>query len=571
MAIQKKQAKAAGESALFLLILAGIVVAANALGVFSHGRVDATENDLFSLSKGSRRLASSLSDHMEIRAYFSSEVPPQHASTERYVRDLLSEYRDSSGGKISVRFIDPKEDEEKQAAERDGVVRVQDQVLQADSFSVQESYRGVSFHYLGETRAIPRIDGTAGLEYEITQTIKELTGEKVKIGVLKGHDGPSISQGLATIKELLPTYDMEEVDATKEINQELRALLIVHPETAITETELRYIDQYVMRGGSLGVFGGTLKVDIASGAPTAVPQDSGINKLLEKWGVEIDDSIVADAQCGRARLPTQFGIAIPVPYPPVPIVVLDEKQEEHPAMFHLNQVGMPYTAALKLNDNLKGDSEVKVTELANSSKQSWLMTGESIDLKSRERWQVPGYDGPYAMAVALEGKLPSAFAVAASSSEESEANKIVAPERAEKPVHVLVMGAGFFMRDEFLPKPSEGARAVGGGVAFALNVVDWLANDDDLIAIRAKTIEDPALEVPMNVKEAEASAREAYEEQDEEKFEAALEKRKAAMEAWDAKKATYRWGNTLAVPGVFALFGIFRWRVRKAKKANLKL
>ena len=43
---------------------------------------------------------------------------------------------------------------------------------------------------------------------------------------------------------------------TQEIPTTLKALLIVHPETPLSETELRYIDQYVMRGGSLAVFGG---------------------------------------------------------------------------------------------------------------------------------------------------------------------------------------------------------------------------------------------------------------------------------------------------------------------------
>ena len=43
------------------------------------------------------------------------------------------------------------------------------------------------------------------------------------------------------------------------------------------------------------------------------------------------------------------------------------------------------------------------------------------------------------------------------------------------------------------------------------------------------------------------------------------------MAAWDGKKTSYRWDNTLGIPLVFALFGVIRWRVRKAKRANLKL
>ena len=568
--MQKRRAKAASESLVFLTILAAIVVAINVLGVYVHARVDSTKKELFSLSKGSRDLVGRLEDQMEVRAYFSEDLPPPHNSTDRYLRDLLAEYRDASKGKLSFRFINPSDEETQKAAEADGVVRTQDQVLKADSFSVQEGYRGVSFHYLGESRALPRIDTTAGLEYEITQAIKQLMGNKETIGVLGGHEGPSLSQGLSSLQAYLPTYTLKEVKADAELPQDIKALLIIEPQTPLSDTELRYIDQYVMRGGSLGIFGGTRKTEVAQGQPNSVKVDTGLNTLLEKWGVQLNDGIVADAQCGRARLPTQFGIPIAVPYPPAPIIAFDQKQQEHPVAFRLEQVALPYSTEVIVNDSLKSDKSVTTTVIARSTKASWLMRGDSIDLASRERWQIPGYEGPFNIGVALSGKLPSAF-TANSSDATAQANAIVAPAVAEKDVHVLVFGGGAVLRDEFMPRPGQQGQFFGGAVAFSLNAIDWLANDSDLIAIRAKNVEDPTLEVPNTVKEAEASAREAYEAQDEDKFEAALEERKDAVEAWDGKKAAYRWGNTLALPGLFAAFGVMRWRVRRAKKANLTL
>lgn len=569
--MQKKQAKAASESLLFLLVLAGVVVAANVLGVFVHFRSDHTNKDLFSLSQGSKEVVKRLDDQMEIRAYFSEDLPPPHNSTERYLRDLLAEYRDAAGGKISLRFLHPIDEETRADAERDGVSRVQDQVLESDSYSVKEGYRGISIHYLGQHRALPRIDTTAGLEYEITQAIKQLAGEKTSIGVLSGHEGPSLEQGLTSLRSYLPTYELKEVAADKEIPTDLKALLIIDPQTALSETELRYIDQYVMRGGSLGVFGGTTKLELGSGPPSAAKINTGLNRLLDKWGVRVNDGVVADAQCGRARLPTNLGIPIAVPYPPAPIVSFSAQQQEHPVVFRLSQVAMPYTSEVILSDTLKDDKAVQSTVLAQSTKASWLMQGETIDLETKERWAVPGYEGPYNLGVALSGSLPSAFAEAISQDPNAGVPKIEAPERAEKAAHVLVFGGGALLRDEFMPKPGEQGQFFGGTVAFALNAVDWLANDSDLIAIRAKNVEDPTLEVPVAVKEAEDSARQAYEQQDEQKFEAALEERKAAVAAWDSKKQAYRWGNTLLLPGAFALFGIARWRVRRAKKARLKL
>src|SRR5687767_12148785 len=192
----RKQTRLASESALFLLVLGAILVLLNLLGVFGvNMRADATDAQVFSLSKGSQRLAASLDDQMEIRAYFSSELPPPYNAMGRYVRDLLAEYRDASKGKITLRVVQPTTDEDKQAAERDGVDRVADQKLESDSFSVQEGYRGISFHYLGDTKSIRRVDTTEGLEYSITQTIKELVGEKTEVGVLGGHEGPTLAQG----------------------------------------------------------------------------------------------------------------------------------------------------------------------------------------------------------------------------------------------------------------------------------------------------------------------------------------------------------------------------------------
>jgi ABC-type uncharacterized transport system involved in gliding motility auxiliary subunit len=585
----KTQARAANQSTALLLLLGGIFVLLNVLGLFFNLRGDWTEKRLFSLSQGSKHLVSNLKDRMEIIGYFSSDLPPPHNATERYVRDLLTEYKDASKGKIALRFIHPEKDEEKQAAERDGIHRVQDQKLESDSFSVHEGFRGIAFKYLGDTRAIAQVDDTDGLEYEITQIIKELTGEKVKIGVVAGHNAeptpnpmqmqmgqpPQGGVKLNSLKAYLPTYTVSEVKLDKEVPSDLKALLIVQPDKPFEEKELRYIDQFVMRGGSLAVFGGELKVDMQGAAPTGSPVDTGLNKLLAKWGVTMGDKVVADAQCGRARMPTNFGIPIAVPYPPVPIITFEDYQRKHPVLFRLDQTAMPYTSALTLTDTLKNDKEVKRTVLAQSTKNSWLMDGKTIDLKARERWEVPQERQSFVVGIALEGKLPSAFGPDLASSPEKGDNPtsdIKAPARAEKSVHVLVMGTGYFMRDEFLPQPQGGSHEPTGTAAvLALNAVDWLAQDSDLIEIRAKSVEDPTLEVPQNVKSAEVAIRQAISEQDQDKADKAFKERKESMAAWDSKKAGYRWGNTLGLPLALALFGVVRWRVRKATRANIKL
>ena len=112
MATSKQiRSRAATESIAFLLIAGGILVLVNVLGLFFHGRADGTQKELFSLSDGSRRLASSLKDQMEIRAYFSKDLPPPYNALELYVRDLLAEYRNASHGKITLRMLEPQTDD----------------------------------------------------------------------------------------------------------------------------------------------------------------------------------------------------------------------------------------------------------------------------------------------------------------------------------------------------------------------------------------------------------------------------------------------------------------------------
>ena len=570
-----KRTRRATESVAFLGISAAIIVLLNVLGIFFFGRADVTKNRLFSLSDGSKRVVQGLEDNLEVTAYFTKDLPPPFNATERYVRDILDEYQSASKGKLKFRFVNPDNDEARQQAEADGVQRVAHQKIENDAVQVVEGYRGLVFNYLGEHKAIPSINGTQGLEYDITETLKLLSGERTKIGVLSGHEGPTLAQGLTVLKGLLPTFDVAEVNAAQPIDGKLRALLIVAPENALSDDELRNIDAFVMNGGNLGVFGGSLKIKQDQQELTASPVNSGLNRLLEKWGVKLRDEIVADTRCGQAPYRTNFGVSIPVAFPPVPVIDFDEKQSEHPVAYRLQQLFLPFSSALKENGALKNDKDVKLTVIGRTSKDSWTIAGPSIDLKPRDprQWSRSADRGPFPVAIVLEGKLPSAFrAEAVTSTDGAAPQGPRGPERATKPVHVFIAGSSGFVRDEFLPPPQRGGeQELNASVAFGLNAIDWLSQEDELIAIRAKSVEEPLIEIPATVKEAEAEITSAAKQGDEAGAQAALEKRKSALEDWDAKKLRTKTLNVVVVPLLFILFGLARWQWRRHKRANISL
>ena len=565
----KIQQRAATESLTFLVIVGGILVLLNVLAAyFPSPRIDLTHKRLFSLAEGSERLAANLDDRLEVTAYFTENLPPPFNATERHVRDLLSEYNAASNGDIVVRFVNPDTADEQQAARADGVQPVMHQKIEQDQVAVVEGYRGLVLKYLDAKKTIPVVQDTTGLEYTLTAAIKELVGERRPVGVVSGHGSPTPEQGLTSLSSAARLYDLVAVDASQEIDTGLATLLIVGPKEPFSTAELRRIDQYVMRGGSLGVFGGSMSVDLAGAAgPSAQPVESQIGQLTSAWGVELEPKLVFDAQCGRAPMRGPLGLQVLVPYPPIPVLQLTEEQRESPVMFRLAAPMLPFVSPLKLGDAPEGST---VTTLASSSDASWAVDGPSISLEPRDArdWQMTTDLGPFALMASVEGRLPSAYGTPMS---EEPGQQVQAPSLSESEVRVLVTGASTFLEDGFLPPSQGGEVQMNAALALALNAIDWLAADSDLIAIRAKTTEEPALDIPDSVLAAEDTVLAAAETGDREGVEEALEERNTAIESWEAKKLVYRWLNTLGIPLLVALAGLFRWRQRSNKKRTLKL
>lgn len=573
-----RKAITALESVGFLVIVLVVLVLANVASQYVFGRIDLTRNRIHSLSQGSERLVGSLEDRMTITAYFTEDLPEPWGSLEQYTRYILEEYEAASGGKLTVRFVNPDTDEEREQAEEDGIVAVPHQVIGRGSVNVREGYRGLVIRYLGEKESVPVIQEPRGLEYAISSAIRQLVRERIVVGVVGGHGSPELAQGLTKVQRALAQYELRSVSLGDEIDaDETRALLIINPTEQFTDPELRRLNQYVMNGGSLGIFGGAMNVELGQMGVTGRPVNTGLNTLLEPWGVELEDGIVADANCGSVPYRHPIGIQIPTLFPPLPIIAFDEEAQEHPATYRLSSAPFFFPSPITTNNTF---NRLHGRVLGRSgAEQSWLLTGDSIDLTPRDQseWQVSGPLGPYNVLVALQGRLPSAFTTSGDSG-------IEAPARSRRDVQVLVTGSGFMLRDEVFPDPDQMQQGnpLNGAVALALNSVDWLTQDQDLIAIRAKNVEEPQIDVPRSMARPEADARREFERvrsgqvENEEELEAAqrrirrhVERYNEALEEWETQKAWYQRGITLGVPLLVIIAGILRFVMRRNKRANL--
>lgn len=577
----------------FLALIGGILIVLNVLAYnFNLGRLDTTAAGTWSLSEASKETVRELDETLEIVGYFSEELPAQFASTESYVRDILSEY-EAASSKVRVRFVNPETDEEKEQAQEDGVPLAAWPDISSDRRGTVQGFAGLAFHYLGETRSIPTVESVEGLEYTITMKIKELIGAETVVGVVSGHGSPALSAppqqmpgqppaaSLRYLRAALPPYySLREVDLSSDISDDLDALLIIAPTEAFSEDELRRLNDFVMSGKSLGIFGAGAQVELQGQlGPTVGTEDMGLNGLLSQWGVELQGDLVLDCfyDCGRVPVQQQtpFGtLQVPSPYPPMPTIPFSEENETHPAIYRLSSDQLPFVSSLEVGSAPDG---VTATVLGESSQHSWRESAPNITPRVQEQWRPTGDSGPFSVLVALEGTFPSAF---------SDASASESPDTAR----VLISGsADYFMfrpalTSQFPPPEQLNPQQLQRIFALALNNIDWLAAESELVALRAKSVDDPPIAIPAMLaaeeqfEEARDLAEDAVEEQDAEQLEEAQEQAEdaqaayqAAQEDFDSRKSMFKFANMLGIPLVFIIFGIIRWRMRQNQRENISL
>lgn len=296
-----------------LLSIAGIVVclvlfvAANIVGarLFRGARLDLTESHLYTLSKGSRSIASKIEEPISLTLYLSekqaNDIPDIKAYSTR-VREFLQEYANASRGKIKFQVIDPEPFSE-----------AEDKANTAGLYGAQTGKPGQERLYFGlvgvnstdKQEIIPFFDSRKEefLEYDITRLIYLLSNpQKKTIGILASlpingvQDNPMMRgqntppwQIAAQLKEL---FEVKNIAAdAAEIPAEVQLLIVVHPKNLSDKTQFA-IDQFVLKGGRLMVFVDPLcEADVPPGVnpmqAMQIPKNSDLPKLFSAWGIEM--------------------------------------------------------------------------------------------------------------------------------------------------------------------------------------------------------------------------------------------------------------------------------------------
>ncbi len=353
-------------------VVAAIILGLNFIVNYFPLRLDTSDGRAYSLSRGSKDLLKKLDDTLVVKVLFSSDLPPVYKLNEKYVVDLLSEYKRASHGHIRVEYVDPgKTPQTKSEAVQLGVMPVQLDVRERDRREVKECFMGVAFLFGDKKEAIGLVQDTSNLEYEISSRIKKLVDPHqtqfgfISAGGAMGLESPGLSEIVGQLKQL---YAIQDVDLSKPVGPEVKALWWVGPSSEPDPKAIENLREYLKLGGVVGLLLNSQAVSVQDFRAT--PVKNGLEAFLSEWGLKLSNGFVVDQQCDRIQVQAmrgQFRMINVIDYPYFPWVAgLDRK---HPATKNLDGVTMPFVSPIDIAERKPG---VTYTPLAVTSPYSFL-------------------------------------------------------------------------------------------------------------------------------------------------------------------------------------------------------
>jgi ABC-type uncharacterized transport system involved in gliding motility auxiliary subunit len=347
-------------------------------------------------------------------------------------RSRLDEYQYHSD-QVSAEYIDPDT-----------------RPVVAREYDVQ-TYGTVVIEHMGRRERV-----TTDTEQDLTNgLIKALSDRQRKVYFLQGHgekeperterDGYSALSGMLRRDNYL--VEPLVLAQQKEVPADATVVVIAGPTTDLLPAEAEALRQYLGKAGKLMV----LLDPPVGGQPAQLPS---LDTLLTEWGVSAGNNIVVDVS-GATNEPS---IAVAATYP------------THPINENFGTLTI-YPLARTIEPITEGTTGRTPQTIVETSRGSWaesnlasLSTGVEMDEASGDK------AGPLSVGVAVSAPVDEAAAAPA-------AGDAPTPE-----TRVVVFGDSDFGTNAYAGVP--------GNPNFFANAVNWLAQQENLIAIRPKEADD---------------------------------------------------------------------------------
>ncbi|MFQ5529667.1 MAG: Gldg family protein [Gemmatimonadota bacterium] len=442
-----------------------ICVVVNLLGRHIRGRWDVTPGGAYTLSEPTRELLNGLEDVVSIRFFASRDLPAQAEAVKRDADDLLADYAAAGGDQVVVRRTEPVAGtDEGTEAEGLGIAPIEFQVLGEDEFQSRQGYLGIALQYADGLETVPYIRGSENLEYELTSAILSMTQPTAPgVGLVGGFGGPGHDTDLAGfVTQIGESYSVATVDLAADsaaIPDSIDVMVVAGPARPLTPAAGAELRRFVGAGGNLMLLMQTYAISESQMFADTLSHPE-LDALLAPYGVRVAEGAAYDM---RSNFPvtqqSESGLPVQRPYPLWPVSL---PVSAHPVVSGLAGVALGWASPL----DLSGADTSTVTPLLATSQAGGVLTGPFP-------WD-PSFD----------------WASVASDLRPRPVGAAVLPRGVTNPDgaggRIVLIGDADFLTNRFLAASPD-------NVAFARNAVDWLANDESLIGIRAKQRLPPPL------------------------------------------------------------------------------
>jgi len=537
-------------------------------------RLDLTEQELYTLSDGTRALMGRLEEPITLRLYFSKSLVEDNPGIVNYARrveEMLRELASASKGKIDLAIIDPlpfSEDEDR-----------------ASAFGIQGApvnIAGDMFYFgLVGTNATDGEEVIAGLdpskeaqlEYQLTELIDRLANPtKPVVGLISSYPlsggsqpgqfgQPQQTPPWAILDVLNKRFDVRTLEPASltEIPHEVTTLVMIHPKGLSVAAQYA-IDQWCLAGGKVVAFVDSFaefdpeRSASRSGQNPAAAFEaqlaSEIDELLKAWGVELRPGVVAGDRALALQIPDRK--RVPVEFPPFIELGADQLSKSDILTQSLTKVRMLVPGALAVReDKLAG---TKVETLFGTT-----VTGGTIDTMGllpepdpvAINASFPTGDTVIPLAMRISGTIRSAFPNGAPEKpidleepiDSENPEDPATPEAAHlsessAPFNAIVVADADMLYDALWSRPTQdlfgnrGYYPTADNAALLVNALENLSGSDELISLRSRA----DYRRPFERKEKLAALAQERFRAEEERLEGELRATEAELQELQKKK-----------------------------------
>ncbi len=510
--------------ALAAIVLAMVLfVAFNILtrATLTQTRLDLTEQRLFTLSEGTRKVLAEIDEPLTLRFYLSKalvEANPYYGNHARRVEELLREYERLAAGGIRLQVYDPEafSPEEDQAVAEG----LQGAALAAGAGVVYFGLTG--FNATDDSDVIPffQPERAAFLEYDLTRLVHNLANpEKPKVAVLGAL--PLQGNGLTGFRPWLATSSLEQFfdlsflevqGETLEIGEGIEVLLLAQPE-GLSQGALYAVDQFVLRGGRVLAL-----IDPWSEALSEINQRSGgyvstgaaeMAPLLAAWGLAIDpETIVGDRLSARKVAARVRGRQVVTEYVPWLSLGAERLAAEDTVTTELQVINLNAAGAITAVEGATTTLEPLIT----SSEQSLPIAVSEIQVAPDPVALLAKFLGPgesKVLAARVTGAVETAFPdgppeALLGASGDAEALKQAHLAKSEGAANLIVIADSDLLVDSVWSRADNlfGQRLalpIANNVDLVVNSLDNLSGSEGLISLRGRALVDRPLTLIQNI------------------------------------------------------------------------